>query len=425
MNLPMRSYTFVGLLVALLFGCAESAPPDAVDSDVKIDRILHTGKIYTGDLGMPWAEAVAIAEGRYVAVGANEEVLILKNETTEVIDLQGAFAMAGINDLHIHPLWGGVKELFECQFAFTADPQDIVAALTKCAEQQPDVAWIRGGQWDSSFFENHKVDSPRGLLDAISDTHAIYLTDDSGHNGWVNSKALELAGISANSTDPEGGYIQRDELGQPNGVLLETATRILDDIVPAPSAEQFVAAAERAADIVTAYGITGMKDAGAFRPAGQAFSSLDRQNKLQMHVAVAQRTSYGKREGPLDFEHLESQRDKFASKNVYTNFVKLFLDGVPTVARTAAMLRPYAADEIHGHEYTGGAMHLTPERLSADLAELDRRGFTVKIHAAGDRSVRAALDAIAAARQLNGRTGLRHEIAHAGYISEEDIPRFG
>src|SRR5690606_25591221 len=141
-------------------------------------------------------------------------------------------------------------------------------------------------------------------------------------------------------------------------------------------------------------------------------------------VAACIRTPYGRRTGALDFDAIEAERKAYKSRHVNTDFVKLFLDGVPTPARTAAMIHPYLPDERHGDHYTGGDTHIDPEQLAADVTELDKRGFTVKMHAAGDRSVRVGLDAIEAARKANGNSGLHHELAHAGYVDPSDIPRF-
>lgn len=402
-------------ILFLLTACSESSVQPTAD------LVLSNGKIYTVAGNETWVEAVAIKDGRYIAVGSNADVANF--DAPKSIDLKGRMAMPGINDAHVHPLWGGVKILYECSFAFTANPEDIKAALSACVVDQPTANWISGGQWGSDFFTDYPMASPREFLDEISSTHAIYLADDSGHNAWVNSKALELAGINANTPDPEGGTIKRDPLGRPNGVLVETASRLLDAIIPPPSAEEDVAAAKKSVEIMNAFGITGMKDAGAFRNAPKAYSTLDNRGELTMNVATCLRTSYGKRTDSLDFAALERERDQYASPNVHTNFVKLFLDGVPTAARTAAMIHSYVEDDVHGEGFTG-ALHLSPERLQDDVIELDRRGYTIKIHAAGDRAVRVALDAVQAARTANGDSGLRHELAHAGYIDPEDIARF-
>ena len=235
--------------------------------------------------------------------------------------------MPGIIDAHVHPLMGGIKVLYECNFPFTATPVQVKTTLTACAQKSPAGAWIRGGQWGSSFFVQNKLESPKGFLDAVTTTHPIFLNDDSGHNGWVNSAALKAAGLTKASANPDGGTIVRGADGEPNGVLMETAARIFDKVIPGWTDDQFVAAAKEATRLANTYGITSIKDAGAFHPAGMAFSRLDKAGGLTLDVA-------------------------------------------------------------------------------------------------GDASVHAALDAIAAARKANGNSHLHHELAHAGYIELSDIPRF-
>ena len=143
-----------------------------------------------------------------------------------------------------------------------------------------------------------------------------------------------------------------------------------------------------------------------------------------MNYAAALETPYGHREEPLNVEELIGRRDAMGSEHVDTRYVKIFTDGVPTAARTAAMLAPYTKASPDA-ELTLGELHVSEDVLISDVVALDRAEFTVKIHTAGDRSVRVALNAIEAARSANGLSGLRHELAHAGYISPEDIPRFG
>jgi predicted amidohydrolase YtcJ len=150
---------------------------------------------------------------------------------------------------------------------------------------------------------------------------------------------------------------------------------------------------------------------------------LDILEGLSLHVAASIRTPYGHRVEPLDLSEVERIRDNYASPHLHLDFVKIFLDGVPTPARTAAMLDPYVPDDIHGDQFIGN-LHVPLETLAQDLIALDAKGFTVKMHAAGDRSVRVGLDAIEAARKVNGSSGLRHELAHAGYIHPDDMPRF-
>ena len=402
------------LAVAAAGQAAEVAPADT---------LLTNGAIYTLDSKKPWAEAVAISGGKIAYVGTSAGARDLQGAGTKVIDLAGRYVQPGIVDAHVHPIMGGIKSLYDCNFAFTATPAEVAHAIAACAKATPEGAWIRGGQWGSGFFDQYKLDSPKAFLDRITSKHPVYLIDDSGHNGWANSAALAAAQLTKASRDPEGGTIVRGTDGEPTGVLLETAARIFDKILPEWTPEQYVAAARESARLANGYGITSIKDAGLADAAGKAFGELDRRGDLTLNVAICASTPYGARSKTLDYAAIEAARNRYRTPRVHTEFVKIFLDGVPTPARTAAMLAPYVPDEAHGANFTG-SLHVPADVLAADVTELDRRGFTVKIHAAGDRSIRAGLDAIEAARKANGESGLRHELAHASFIDPADIPRF-
>jgi predicted amidohydrolase YtcJ len=436
MNRFLRITLGLGLL--LLFGCdnrggqpagGEHQPAagaaHAETPQQKADTVLLNGRIYTVDTAHPWVTAVAIRDGHYVFAGSDEEARKYVGPETNVADLQGRMAMPGINDAHVHPVMGATQYLYECQFPIQSNPDEIAAALKACAEKDPQAEWIIGGQWGSGFFQQYDVGSPRAWLDSVSGDKAVSLNDDSHHNAWFNSKALALAGITRETPDPEGGSIGRDADGEPNGLLFETAARVGQKAMPDWSAEQYIAAVQEVMRIARGYGITGMKDAGAYESGAMAaYHDIDTQmGGLTLHVAADIRTPYGPRKEPLDIAEIERVRDAYASNHVHTEFVKIFLDGVPTPARTAGMLAPYLPDEVHGDNFTGN-LHIAPELLANDLIALDARGFTVKMHAAGDGSVREGLDAIEAARQANGDSGLRHELAHAGYIDPVDLPRF-
>lgn len=410
---------------ALVAGIATTLAGGAQGASPPADLVFTNGAIYTVNPKQPWVEAVAVVGGKIAWVGDSKDAQRFVGKDTKVVDLKGGYAQPGMVDIHVHPIMGGVKTLYECVFPFTAKPADVAAALSACAAKTPEGQWIRGGQWGSNFFEYYgkEVGSPKVFLDKVSTKHPIYLYDDSGHNGWVNTLALQKGRIDAKTPNPEGGTIVKGEDGEPNGVLLETAARIYDKVIPPLSDEQFVEAARAASKIALSYGVTSMKDAGAFEPAAKAFSMLDAQGGLTQNVAVCIPTPYGARNAPLDYDAIEAQSKQYRSKHVDTRFVKIFLDGVPTPARTAAMLDPYVPDKAHGSTFRGG-IHVDPEVLKKDVTELDRRGYTVKMHAAGDWSVRAGLDAIEAARTANGNSGLHHELAHAGFIAPKDIPRF-
>ena len=386
--------------------------------------ILNNGRIYTGDGNNPWAQAIAIRDQHIIKVGSDNGLLAVTGAKTRIIDLDRRMVMSGLNDAHNHAVRGVASELFECKFPFTATLEEISNKIESCVNANPSGAWITGGQWTSDFFANNELSSPKRWLDRISGRYAIVLRDDSYHNLWVNSKALQLAGIDDNTPDPEGGRIRREgNTSEPNGVLEETATKVLLAKVPPFTSEQYARAVGELQRMLPAYGLTGFKIARATDAVAEALSALDRAEGLNMHVSLALHTPKGTRTAPLDIKLLQDKRRRFASGNIAVDDVKIFLDGVPTAARTAKMIAPYLPNAEFGEAYTGELL-LAEELLATDVTALDKAGFRVKIHTAGDGAVRTALNAIAQARHANGFGGPRHELAHAGFIDARDIPRF-
>ena len=387
------------------------------------DTVLTDGRIYTVDSDQPWVDAVAIRDGDYVYVGDSAGAESYVGEGTQVIDLQRKMAMPGINETHSHSWQGGRKELYECNFPFTATPDEIAVIVAGCAESNPDSEWITGGQWTSDFFINNDIASPREWLDAVSGDKAIYFEDDATHNAWVNSRALEIAGIGRETPDPPGGSFLRDKDGVPNGIALETAKPIIESFIPDWTHEQNVASLAKAVELANSFGLTGIHEARTPPEISRAYKDLDEQGRLTAHAITGLQTPRGQRDRSFDVAPLIEISERYASKHVHTRFAKIFLDGVPTSARTAVMIEPYLTIKEYP-EATRGHLLVPQDVLTEDLIQLDAAGFTVKMHAAGDGAVRAALNAIELARRTNGMSDLRHEIAHAGYIHPDDVPRF-
>jgi predicted amidohydrolase YtcJ len=404
----------------LLAACQPESSPEIPAADL----VLRGGVVHTVNAEQPRAEAIAVSGKEIVFVGSDRDVDIHIGPATEVVDLDGRLVMPGIVDAHLHPIGGALKNLYQCNFPFSADPDEIQATVARCVAEQPDAEWIVGGQWDSGFFDRFDLPSPRGWIDEVSGDVAIYLVDDSGHNGWANSKALAIAGVDADTENPENGTVARQADGTPSGVLIETAQGLVTEFITPYTDAQHLEAARYFSDYANAFGITAAKAAAIREPHMAGFLAADRTDTLNVHIATSIRTPYGRRSEPLDYDDIDRIRDQYASEHIDTTYVKIFLDGVPTPARTAAMLAPYLPDDVHGDDFDGGPVHVDLDTLTADLTELDRRGYTVKIHTAGDRSVRIGLDAIEATRQALGNSDKRHELAHAGYIDAVDLPRF-
>jgi predicted amidohydrolase YtcJ len=394
---------------------ASAAPPD---------EIFVNGAVYTEDTTRPWAEAIAVGAGKYLAVGTDVEIRALADAGTRITDLHGRMMMPGLIDDHVHAVDGAMGELYDCLFDAASTPAQVHAALARCVAKTAAGAWISGGYWATDFFKNSHIASPRRWLDEVSGDRPVLLRDDTGHNAWVNSAALKAAGIDAHTKDPTGGHFEREADGMPDGVAFEAAAEAVQAAIKERSAEEHQRAVLEAQSIAHRLGIIGIKEADASEPAIAAYQAVDHRGGLTLYVATCISTLAGqdRPDKPLDFAAIDRIHSRYASSLVDTAFVKIYLDGVPTPARTAAMLEPYLPD-AQG-KVTSGELHLNPDVLAADLVELDRRGYTVKMHAAGDRAIRTGLDAIAAARRANPAGGLRHELAHAEFISPQDLGRF-
>lgn len=400
-------------------GCSGKSNPSIPPAET----ILTNGQIYTVNVNQPWAESVAIRNGEYVYVGDATGVNAYVGDSTRLVDLQRKMVMPGINEAHAHSWQGGRKALYECNFPFTATPEEIAVIVAGCVESNPDAEWITGGQWTSDFFINNDIGSPREWLDAVSGDKAVYFEDDATHNAWVNSRALEIAGIGRESADPPGGSFARDENGVPNGIALETAKPIIESFIPDWTHKQNVASIAKAVELANSFGLTGIHEARTPPHISRAYKDLDQEGRLTAYAVTDLQTPRGHREASFDVAPLIEISQQNKSKHVLTRFAKIFLDGVPTASRTAVMIEPYLTTEEYP-EATRGHLLVSEGVLAQDLTKLDAAGFTVKMHAAGDGAVRAALNAIEQVRQNNGMSGLRHEIAHAGFIHPDDIPRF-
>lgn len=390
------------------------------------DTVLHNGRIYTVDPSHQWAQAIAIREGKIAAVGTDSNVKSWIGPDTRVVDLKGTMVMPGINDVHVHPILGGRADLFECHFLPTLSLEEVLAVVRADARKaQPD-AWIVGGSWGSNFTTTLSSLETLRALDEASEGHPVLLRDDSVHNRWVNSRALELAGIDANTPDPHDGIIVRDEAtSAPVGLLFESAVAAVEraaEVANPYSLEANVSAVARAVEILNSFGVTGLQDAAVSGAVLSAYNHLDAQGRLSAWVVGSMMAERAGFLNDLVGDELIDQRAKFASPHVRPSYVKIFLDGVP-MSRTSAFIDPYVPDKAHGCCFRGTTTKTLPE-LARLIAKQEARGLAVKIHCAGDGAVRTALDAIDVVRSFKGATGLTHQIAHAGFVDRADVRRF-
>jgi len=399
-------------------GVATAAP------GASADQVFVHAAVYTQDPTQPWVESFAVADGKYLAVGSDATIRAFVGPATRVVDLEGRMVMSGLVDDHVHAVDGAMGELYDCIFPSTATPAQLRHAIAGCAKRTPNGGWISGGFWASDFFKRYPILSPRQWLDGVAAGRPIILRDDTGHNVWANSEALRLAGVDGQTVEPTGGHFERESDGRPDGVALEAAAEKIQAAVSERSAAEYRRSAQHVQQIAHRFGFIGLKEADASTPVIAAYAAADKQGKLALYVATCIST-LAMQVNPdtvLDYDKIDKVRATYRSNLVDTNFVKIYLDGVPTEARTAAMLEPYLPD-AQGRRVSGD-LHVNPDVLAKEVVEFDRRGYTVKMHAAGDRAIQEGLDAIAAARRANPNGQLRHELAHAGYIAPPDLNRF-
>ena len=421
----MKAWNAAAAVLLSNMALLAAASPPAPAAGGPADLVLLHGAVYTQDPARPWAEAVAVRSGRYVAIGTDADVRAFAGRHTRVVDLRGRMLMPGLVDAHIHAVEGANEELYACTFAASSTPEQIRAKIAECHQRMAPGEWMLGGSWDSEFFTHQKIDSPRQWLDAIVGERPVALRDDSHHNVWANTAALRAAGVSADTPDPTGGRFLRVAGGrEPNGIALESAAEKVSAAAPPRTPAELQRAVRRAQELAHRFGLIGLKEADSVEATIAAWHAVEQAGELSLYVTncigtLAQQTTP---QTPLDFERIERIRAAYPGRLMHTDCVKMYLDGVPTPARTASMLEPYVPDAQGAT--TRGLLHVAPSVLNADVVEIDRRGYTAKLHAAGDGSIREGLDAIAAARQANPGSDRRHELAHAGYIAPADLPRF-
>jgi predicted amidohydrolase YtcJ len=387
-------------------------------TDHHADLVLRGGRIATMDPARSWASALAVREGRIVAVGPDRVTDDLVGPRTRVIDLRGRTVTPGFQDAHVHPVHGGIY-LLRCDLHEVMDADGYGAIITDYARANPDVPWIRGGGWYMAAFPGGAPH--RELLDRLVPDRPAILASRDGHSAWVNSRALELASITADTADPVDGRIERDADGSPSGTLHEGAMDLVEQFVPDDTPADLEAALRLGQAHLHRLGITAWQDA-IVRPDVEeaAYVALASRGELTGRVVGA--LWWERQRGGDQIDEFVERRRATSIGRYQATSVKLMMDGV-LENFTGAMLDPYL-DGRGGTTDNRGLLQIDPAGLSTWVPRLDALGFQPHFHAIGDRAVRASLDAVEAARRANGPSDTRPHIAHIQVIHPEDIVRF-
>lgn len=412
----VKSTLMLCLIASTLSGCESKQAPLQ-----QADTVFYNGKIYTVDQAVPEAQAIAIRQGKIIGVGASQAMLAMAGEQTQLVDLQGKRVLPSFGDAHVHPVYGGLAHA-RCAMHDGESVEDYIRIARLCVEQTEPDRWVYGVGWMPGLFPPDGI--PRKeLLDAISTERPIVFRSTGGHSLWVNSKALEMAGITKDTPDPYNGRIDRDPVtGELLGGLQESAMALVSQYLSPPTQQDLANAIEYAVNHFNTLGITNILDAGVevnasgVSPIINAYRQLQDANKLHTNAEVA--VKWNNDVGLEQIPQLMAAAEQVQGDYIDNHTLKIWIDGV-IAQGTAAMLVPYAdAPEIRGEPT------MSAEQLNTVVARFDTAGYQVMIHAIGDRAIRMSLDAFAYAKAQNGTTANHHQITHTEFITAPDIQRF-
>ncbi|WP_373513841.1 amidohydrolase [Persicitalea sp.] len=370
----------------------------------RVDLILHNGVVYSVDSSFTSQEAFAVKDGKFVAVGSSEDILN-QYEADSVIDAGGQAVFPGLYDPHSHFMGLGGK-LNATDLVGTTSYAEIVERLKAFRADHPDREWLMGRGWDQNDWDDTRFPD-KSLLDEAFPDIPVYLTRIDGHAALVNSKALEMAEVNA-SSKAEGGLVQLKN-GQPTGILVDNAQRLIGRVIPAATQEekrQMLKAAEKAC---LALGLTTVSDAGLSRTDIDLIDEMHKEGSLKIRdyamISVSPEN--------LDYYLLKGP---YQSDRLTVRSFKIYADGA-LGSRGACLLQPYADDASTGFLLTPAA---TMDGYFARIADSE---FQANTHCIGDSANRLVLDLYG--KYLKGSNDRRWRIEHAQIVSKPDVAKFG
>jgi predicted amidohydrolase YtcJ len=407
----LRFFPRAALIFVLI--CLPAAAQDVVDA---ANTIIFNARIYTVNPKQPWAEALAVREGKILVIGSTKEAMTHKGPLTKTIDAKQHLVLPGFTDCHIHFMEGSLG-LTHVDLNEAGSVAEIQRRVKEYAAAHPDEPWITGMGWTYPTFKPSGMPDKK-FLDQVVPDRPVYLDAFDGHSAWANSKALELAGITKNTPDPTNGKIVRDEKGEATGALNEAAGGLVSKLIPKPTREERLAALRLGMHEANKFGLVRVHSAGGDFQHIDLYDQLRREGQLSLRFYIAFFLDPpGITADQID--NIEQVRDTYHDDWISGGAVKTMLDGV-VEAHTAAMLAPYSDDPKQA-----GKLFWDPVKYTEAIDELDHRGFQIFTHAIGDKAVRTALDAYEQALKRNHSHDPRPRIEHIETISAPDIKRFG
>jgi hypothetical protein len=412
-NKPMRNLFFKIVVVTLIFNSSY-----LLASSSAARQVFLNGSIHTFNKQLEIIEAISIKDGVIEQIGSNEEIKKIIDKNTSVINLEGKMMMPSFHDAHSHPIWSGIDQ-YKCVVSELYEIEGMRSEIKEClnSELTKTTGWLVGTGLNIGIFPAGNPN--KSLLDEISTDIPIYVDASDGHSGLANSKALELAGITANTSNPEQGIIERDpNTGEPSGTLREPAAmNLIRDITPKDTDALYDKGLNFAQDLAHSFGITSSIAASVGKQHMATYKRAAVNNQLNLRVITC--LSFGglfiRNSG--SFDDVLKDRAQYSDPRINVDCVKIFIDGV-LEGQTGAVLEPYLDSGNYGQLY------FDQDTLNHAVARFDADNIQIHTHAIGDRAVRSILDAFEFAIAINGRTDNRHHISHLQMIDPADIPRF-
>lgn len=421
------------LFIFLLLGCSDQNNSNNTQTKFA-DLILRNGSIYTVNQAQPWAEAIAIKNGRISYVGDETGLEVFIGKKTEVVDLKGKFVLPGFQDAHVHPLEGvSLSTFLGCDLVAlrekSPNPEDWIEDLKKCNDIDFPHDWILGGGHDIRNLLTLER-PPREVLDEVFPDKPAALIEKSSHSTWVNSKALEMMGITRDTPDPIGGIIFKDpKTGEPNGILSDNAS---DQVIhfalkKTPKLQQArYEALLTSQDYLVEHGITSSTNARVYWDRGnhEPWLRAEKEGTLKNRSIMAI-WAYPDKADDMQLPIIKSMYTNDKNSLLRWSMVKFYSDGL--VQNNSAAVHEKYNYFVNPEAQPYGLNYFDEKRLAKYITELEKTGFDVHIHAIGDRGVTESLNAIEAAQKNNPNlvSQRRHQITHVEVCRPADILRFG
>jgi hypothetical protein len=403
----MKKLLLTGLALSFI---SRFAPAGGVEGEMMADLVLFNGKIFTVAKHMPWAEAVAVRDGKIIAVGSDADVKTLIGKDTRAVDLQGRLGLPGFNDAHVHFASGGLY-LLGINLRPARNEKEFVSIIKEYIGKLPAGEWVTGGHWDHENWPSKKHPH-KGLIDAVSPDHPVLVSRLDGHMALANSLALKLAGITRDTPDPQGGEIVKDKkTGEPSGILRDNACDLVSALIPPLSRQRREQAIRTALRHAQELGVTSIQDNSSAEDLA-IYQELLAKGELGVRI-----NAWRLIDGWGDFQRIGIHAP-YGDPFLRLGTVKVFTDG-SMGAGTALFFEPYDDDPA-----SAGLPIYKEEELNALVAAADKAGLQIAAHAIGDKANAWILNAFAKARAENGRRDARHRVEHSQVVRPEDISRF-